>query len=127
MRAHHCSTCGTCTLRMDHHCPWIVNCVGVRNHRAFYLFTVYMTLGGLQYLWKTWTYYNTLSNGPDFWIHGSFFYVYWLITTVILVPITMMLVGLSVFHTLLICSNGTTVESMKGQPIKCPCLPFGDP
>lgn len=24
-RAHHCSTCGQCCLKMDHHCPWWVN------------------------------------------------------------------------------------------------------
>lgn len=34
-RAHHCRRCGHCTTRMDHHCPWINNCVGEKNHYLF--------------------------------------------------------------------------------------------
>ncbi|KAK7447090.1 hypothetical protein VKT23_014304 [Stygiomarasmius scandens] len=34
-RAHHCRSCGTCVLRYDHHCPWIGQCVGARNHKFF--------------------------------------------------------------------------------------------
>lgn len=44
-RTHHCSVCKRCVLKMDHHCPWLNNCVGHFNHRYFYLFCVYMTLG----------------------------------------------------------------------------------
>lgn len=36
-RAGHCRICGTCVLRMDHHCVWINNCVGQANHRSFLL------------------------------------------------------------------------------------------
>jgi hypothetical protein len=36
-RAHHCTTCGVCILRMDHHCPWVGTCVGWRNHKYFLL------------------------------------------------------------------------------------------
>jgi palmitoyltransferase len=43
-RAHHCNHgCEVCILKMDHHCPWIANCVGFRNHGYF-----------LRYVWYCW-------------------------------------------------------------------------
>jgi ribosomal protein L40E len=37
-RAHHCRKCGRCVMKMDHHCPWINNCVGHFNHGHFTAF-----------------------------------------------------------------------------------------
>ncbi|KAM8924403.1 palmitoyltransferase ZDHHC16 isoform 1-T1 [Pelodytes ibericus] len=44
-RTHHCSICSRCILKMDHHCPWLNNCVGQYNHRYFFSFCLFMTLG----------------------------------------------------------------------------------
>ncbi|GAW81275.1 palmitoyltransferase [Plasmodium gonderi] len=40
-RTHHCRVCKTCILKMDHHCPWIYNCVGYNNHKYFMLSLIY--------------------------------------------------------------------------------------
>lgn len=56
-RSHHCSTCGVCVLKMDHHCPWVNTCVGQHNQKFFIQFCVYTCLLCLNMLVQIFSYF----------------------------------------------------------------------
>lgn len=43
-RAAHCSSCGECVLNFDHHCPWVGNCVALRNYASFFRFIMLVSI-----------------------------------------------------------------------------------
>lgn len=40
-------TGGRCVMKMDHHCPWINNCVGHYNHGYFTSFLFFAVCGSV--------------------------------------------------------------------------------
>ena len=44
-RGHHCSFCKGCVMKMDHHCPWVNNCIGQFTQKFFILFCAYSLCG----------------------------------------------------------------------------------
>ena len=61
-RCHHCSACNRCVLNMDHHCPWINNCIGFWNRKFFILLLIYVLII---------TYFNIATMAYSF-IHSIF-------------------------------------------------------
>ncbi|KAL8577775.1 hypothetical protein ACOMHN_001644 [Nucella lapillus] len=126
-RAHHCRRCRQCVMRMDHHCPWINNCVGEDNHFAFTLLLLYSFLLGTFSLALTilhfWVWPKCTSCDRDaFYIKHSIWLVYLLVLLAFNMSLLMFL-QLSYLHSNVLADR-TTLENMQiggmvsGQELK---------
>ena len=117
LRAHHCRTCDCCIENLDHHCPWICNCVGVRNHRYFVGFIIcticLSILIGISVIWAS-AIQN--SQGTFGGFLESMFRVPHRYPCLILSVITAsLLIHLSLYQLSNISQNMTTSENLKKE------------
>ena len=110
-RTHHCSICKRCVLRMDHHCPWIKNCVGFHNHKFFILFLLYTCLLCYFILSTLWIYSHGSGAGN---MHQL---AQWDIQIFLLGAVALCfglaLTAFSAMHVAQILRNTTTIESFE--------------
>ncbi|KAH0721676.1 hypothetical protein KY290_006681 [Solanum tuberosum] len=117
-RAHHCRICNRCILRMDHHCVWMNNCVGHANYKIFFIFVMYAVVACIHSLVLLAGSITIDSPKDDQQSEGSYRVVY-IISGLILVPLSLALGFFLCWHFYLILQNKTTIEYQEGVRAMC--------
>ena len=130
-RARHCRHCDNCVMvcfvrpilhshyrqTFDHHCPWIGNCVGLRNYRQYFIFLISSAVSSLLILSCSvvlFVQWYLVAHSQFMWFRC----IVIPIVSIWLLMVVISLVSLITFHLRLIFIRKTTNEFLKPNKLE---------